>query len=180
MGDILRVHEYHYIRRLLNIIKSLNTDPEESLYRLDPDTTISKVFHVIFLFLLHYHLYILFHFFFHFFFKHPILLFAPPPKLNRDSIYSTLCINSKQGSWEAALRAAGAPCNAVDQVMSGKSKNAFCAVRPPGHHAGPTGVHLAFLVNPPQINSNGIIIYKLRNVQFIYNHVLLLLLLLFV
>ena len=39
------------------------------------------------------------------------------------------------GSAEAALRAAGALCLAVDQVMSGKVHNAFCAVRPPGHHA---------------------------------------------
>ena len=39
------------------------------------------------------------------------------------------------GSGEAALRAAGALIAAVDDVMSGKIKNAFCAVRPPGHHA---------------------------------------------
>jgi acetoin utilization deacetylase AcuC-like enzyme len=41
------------------------------------------------------------------------------------------------GSWEAALRAAGAAVHAVDQVMAGSAKNAFCAVRPPGHHAEP-------------------------------------------
>ncbi|MEM8878255.1 MAG: histone deacetylase family protein [Pseudomonadota bacterium] len=39
------------------------------------------------------------------------------------------------GSWEAALRAAGAACFAVDEVMAGKAQNAFCAIRPPGHHA---------------------------------------------
>jgi acetoin utilization deacetylase AcuC-like enzyme len=39
------------------------------------------------------------------------------------------------GSGEAALRAAGALCAAVDEIMSGKITNAFCAVRPPGHHA---------------------------------------------
>ncbi|MFP4538401.1 MAG: histone deacetylase family protein, partial [Dichotomicrobium sp.] len=38
-------------------------------------------------------------------------------------------------SWEAALRAAGAAVTAVDQVMSGAVRNAFCVVRPPGHHA---------------------------------------------
>jgi len=39
------------------------------------------------------------------------------------------------GSAEAALRAAGAAVAAVDAVMGGASSHAFCAVRPPGHHA---------------------------------------------
>ncbi len=39
------------------------------------------------------------------------------------------------GSREAALRAAGGVCAAVDAVMAGEVRNAFCAVRPPGHHA---------------------------------------------
>jgi acetoin utilization deacetylase AcuC-like enzyme len=41
------------------------------------------------------------------------------------------------GSWEAALRAVGAGLHAVDQVMDPGSgiKNAFCQVRPCGHHA---------------------------------------------
>jgi acetoin utilization deacetylase AcuC-like enzyme len=41
------------------------------------------------------------------------------------------------GSGEAALRAAGAVIRAVEQVATGKVQNAFCAVRPPGHHAEP-------------------------------------------
>jgi acetoin utilization deacetylase AcuC-like enzyme len=41
------------------------------------------------------------------------------------------------GSGEAALRAAGALCAAVDAVAAGEAENAFCAVRPPGHHAEP-------------------------------------------
>ena len=39
------------------------------------------------------------------------------------------------GSAEAALRAAGAPCAAVGAVVGGEARNAFCALRPPGHHA---------------------------------------------
>lgn len=42
------------------------------------------------------------------------------------------------GSGEAALRATGALCAAVDAVMAGEIGNAFCAVRPPGHHAEPS------------------------------------------
>lgn len=38
-------------------------------------------------------------------------------------------------SWNAALRAAGAALAATDSVMAGEIENAFCAVRPPGHHA---------------------------------------------
>ena len=38
-------------------------------------------------------------------------------------------------TWNAALRAAGAVLAATDSVMAGEMENAFCAVRPPGHHA---------------------------------------------
>lgn len=40
-------------------------------------------------------------------------------------------------SWHAALHAAGAVIEAVDRVIDGSLSNAFCAVRPPGHHARP-------------------------------------------
>ena len=40
-------------------------------------------------------------------------------------------------SGRAALRAAGATVAAVDAVVAGEADNAFCAVRPPGHHAEP-------------------------------------------
>jgi acetoin utilization deacetylase AcuC-like enzyme len=40
-------------------------------------------------------------------------------------------------SYDAALRGAGVVLNAVDLVLTGEASNAFCAVRPPGHHATP-------------------------------------------
>jgi acetoin utilization deacetylase AcuC-like enzyme len=39
---------------------------------------------------------------------------------------------------EAALHAAGSAIGGVDEIMAGKITNAFCAVRPPGHHAEAT------------------------------------------
>ena len=47
-----------------------------------------------------------------------------------------------RGSWDAALRAAGAAIDAVQRVVQGEDQRAFCAIRPPGHHAladGPMG-----------------------------------------
>ena len=53
-----------------------------------------------------------------------------PGALDADTILSAY-------SYDAALHAAGAVCAAVDAVMAGEINNAFCAVRPPGHHAEP-------------------------------------------
>ena len=39
------------------------------------------------------------------------------------------------GSLEAAMRAVGGACRAVDEVVAGTHKNSFVAMRPPGHHA---------------------------------------------
>ncbi len=50
--------------------------------------------------------------------------------LDQDTVLSA-------GSQLAAFRAVGAVCDAVDKVMTGQANNAFCAVRPPGHHAEP-------------------------------------------
>jgi acetoin utilization deacetylase AcuC-like enzyme len=52
----------------------------------------------------------------------------PPVRLDPDTVLSS-------GTWEAALRAVGAGLLAVDDVMSGVARNAFCQVRPCGHHA---------------------------------------------
>lgn len=38
-------------------------------------------------------------------------------------------------SGKAALRSVGGVCAAVDAIMNGEARNAFCALRPPGHHA---------------------------------------------
>jgi acetoin utilization deacetylase AcuC-like enzyme len=50
---------------------------------------------------------------------------------------STGDTNVSTMSWKAALLAAGAAETALDLLLEGKLKNAFCAVRPPGHHACP-------------------------------------------
>jgi acetoin utilization deacetylase AcuC-like enzyme len=49
--------------------------------------------------------------------------------------YFDLDTSVSPGSWEAAMRAIGAALYAVDAVTKGEASNAFCAVRPPGHHA---------------------------------------------
>ena len=47
-------------------------------------------------------------------------------------------ISINMHSWEAALRAAGAGIAAVDALIAGEISNAFCLVRPIGHHATPS------------------------------------------
>jgi acetoin utilization deacetylase AcuC-like enzyme len=51
------------------------------------------------------------------------------------SMLSTGDVKICSNSYEIALLAAGAGVLAVDTVMQGSSKTAFCAMRPPGHHA---------------------------------------------
>ena len=41
------------------------------------------------------------------------------------------------GSIDAALRASGGLCFAIEQILSNQALRAFCVVRPPGHHSGP-------------------------------------------
>jgi acetoin utilization deacetylase AcuC-like enzyme len=60
-------------------------------------------------------------------------LFANIPKAGFAMIDTDTGVSP--GSREAALRAAGAVVKGVDLVMAGEVTNAFCAVRPPGHHA---------------------------------------------
>ena len=84
LGDVLRCHEWSYVRRLQAAIRVV-PDAPGVVGSLDGDTGVSA------------------------------------------------------GSFRAALAAAGAVCEAVDRLLAGAARNAFCAVRPPGHHAGPFG-----------------------------------------
>jgi acetoin utilization deacetylase AcuC-like enzyme len=58
----------------------------------------------------------------------PIPAGAGPLAIDTDTLLGA-------GSAEAALHAAGAGVAAVDALMAGHARRAFCAVRPPGHHA---------------------------------------------
>lgn len=51
------------------------------------------------------------------------------------------------GSWTAATLAAGAVCDAVQRVVAGEDTMAFCAIRPPGHHAMPNSAMGFCLLN---------------------------------
>lgn len=55
------------------------------------------------------------------------------PKIGFNFIDNDTIVSPESG--EAALHAVGAVLDAVDAVLAGKANNAFCAVRPPGHHA---------------------------------------------
>ena len=63
------------------------------------------------------------------------ILSIRPPSGRYARLDADTAMNS--GSADAALRAAGGACAAVDAVMEGWAQRAFAAVRPPGHHAEP-------------------------------------------
>ena len=62
-------------------------------------------------------------------------LLAAVPSAGHAGIDADTILSPESG--RAALRAAGAVVAAVDAVAAGEADNAFCAVRPPGHHAEP-------------------------------------------
>ncbi|HWD58073.1 MAG TPA: histone deacetylase family protein [Stellaceae bacterium] len=62
-------------------------------------------------------------------------LLAAVPEAGHVGIDADTVMSPQSG--QAALRAAGAVTAAVDAVVAGEAANAFCAVRPPGHHAEP-------------------------------------------
>ena len=103
MADVLRVHEYPYVRKIQRICERIpdwNSSPNGALGTIDGDTEV--------------------------------------------------CHNS----FSAALCAAGAVVEAVDRVVAGSAEKVFCAVRPPGHHAGPNGPVPA-PGDPPGTGSHG-------------------------
>ncbi len=61
------------------------------------------------------------------------MVLAAVPAVGRANLDADTTLSS--GSGEAALRAAGAVCAAVAAAVKGEARHAFCAVRPPGHHA---------------------------------------------
>jgi acetoin utilization deacetylase AcuC-like enzyme len=62
-------------------------------------------------------------------------LLAAVPQAGHVGVDADTVMSPRSG--EAALRAAGAVAAAVDAVIAGEAATAFCAVRPPGHHAEP-------------------------------------------
>jgi acetoin utilization deacetylase AcuC-like enzyme len=67
--------------------------------------------------------------------RHIDRLLKAVPKIGHAYLDADTVISPASG--EAALHAVGAVCAAVDAVFGGEASNAFCAVRPPGHHAEP-------------------------------------------
>jgi len=71
-------------------------------------------------------------------------------------------------SGAAALRAAGAVIAAVDIVLGGKATNAFCAVRPPGHHAEyATAMGFCFFNNIAVGAAHALATYNLKRIAII-------------
>jgi len=67
--------------------------------------------------------------------EHVDMVFEAAPERGYAYLDPDTSMNPK--SLSAALRAAGAVVRATDMVIGGEASNAFCAVRPPGHHATP-------------------------------------------
>lgn len=71
-------------------------------------------------------------------------------------------------TWQAALRSAGAGVKAVDLVMAGEVENAFCAVRPPGHHAErESAMGFCFFNNIAVAAHHAMAVYGLKRVAII-------------
>jgi len=71
------------------------------------------------------------------------------------------------GSWQAARMAAGAAVDAVRRVAQGQDKRAFCAIRPPGHHALQKGPMGFCLLNNVAVAANSAIEQGLARVMIV-------------
>ncbi|CAE7669825.1 hdaC, partial [Symbiodinium sp. KB8] len=115
MADVLRVHEFAYVRRLIRACADAAQDTA-ALASSTRDSSASEG---------------------------AAPTDEPADLRESDSPAAVRLLDAdtsvSAGSWEAALHAAGASCRAVDEVVAGRSRAAFCPVRPPGHHAGPMG-----------------------------------------
>jgi acetoin utilization deacetylase AcuC-like enzyme len=65
--------------------------------------------------------------------RHVEAVLAAIPHEGNRFLDGDTCVSPDSG--DAALKGAGAVCQAVDEVAAGSADTAFCAVRPPGHHA---------------------------------------------
>ncbi|MHA7879149.1 MAG: histone deacetylase family protein [Saccharospirillum sp.] len=71
-------------------------------------------------------------------------------------------------TWEASYRAVGAGVQAVDEIMAGLYTTAFCAIRPPGHHAEPaTTMGFCFFNNVAVAAAHAIERYGLKRVAVV-------------
>ena len=87
-----------------------------------------------------------------------------------ESGYRNIDMDTKMNpkTLQAALYAAGSVVKAVDMVMAGQVKNAFCAVRPPGHHAtSDTAMGFCFYNNVAVGAAHAIAAYGLERVAVI-------------
>lgn len=62
-------------------------------------------------------------------------VFARAPQSDEEHIWLDPDTVMSSGSLQAFLHAAGSGINGIDEIMEGGNQKAFCAVRPPGHHA---------------------------------------------
>lgn len=133
MADILRVHEWSYIQHLQSKIKALEIQQQQQQHtQMSPLPSVGGAAGSSDT-------------------SKPAAPDAPPISANLLDADTILSV----GSYKAACAAAGAVLDAVDQVVNRKFRNAFVAVRPPGHHAGPRGAvaHDGFWSSPQMCSS---------------------------
>ena len=112
------------LRRVIEVLETLNWMKREGLVRLDPRAASEEE-----LALIHEPTYIQR-------VRHAAERTARlEPESGRETRFFATDTYVSAKSYEAAIRAAGAPLTAIDAVMRGEVQNAYCLVRPPGHHA---------------------------------------------